>query len=292
MLNINVLNSGNTSANSSGGGGGSGTPGGSNTQVQFNDGGAFGGSSTLTYNKATGELISTGTAIIEKTVTANTSTAYTVDPANGKFFDLTLTGNCTLTVQATLTSSQEQEFSTIITQDGTGGRTLTISGVTWDAGSAPIMPSAAGASLSLTFVAHGSDIIGYAAIPTGSSTSSIAVGSAVSLTTATVAVITQLDLSAGGWLITANPTFLGTGVTASEQVAFLGTASGTSTTGQDTANTSYATPPVAGSTANCTTSINYFYNAATATTIYLKAKATFTIGTISAYGSLTAIRIF
>lgn len=35
------------------GGGGTGTPGGSDTQVQFNDGGAFGGSSGFTYNKTT-----------------------------------------------------------------------------------------------------------------------------------------------------------------------------------------------------------------------------------------------
>ena len=38
------------------GGGGSGTPGGSDTQVQFNDGGTFGGESDLTYNKTTNTL--------------------------------------------------------------------------------------------------------------------------------------------------------------------------------------------------------------------------------------------
>jgi len=38
---------------SSGGGGGNGVPGGSNTQVQFNDGGEFGGSAFLTYNDYT-----------------------------------------------------------------------------------------------------------------------------------------------------------------------------------------------------------------------------------------------
>jgi hypothetical protein len=38
---------------SSGGGGGNGTPGGSNTQVQFNNGGEFGGSAYLTYNDYT-----------------------------------------------------------------------------------------------------------------------------------------------------------------------------------------------------------------------------------------------
>ena len=39
-----------------GAGGGGGTPGGSNTQVQFNDSGAFGGNSAFTFTKATGAL--------------------------------------------------------------------------------------------------------------------------------------------------------------------------------------------------------------------------------------------
>jgi hypothetical protein len=40
----------------SGGGGGNGTPGGSNSQVQFNQAGNFGGSANLTFNSATGTL--------------------------------------------------------------------------------------------------------------------------------------------------------------------------------------------------------------------------------------------
>jgi hypothetical protein len=44
----------------SGGGGGAGTPGGSNTQVQFNDSSAFGGDSGLTYNKTSNVLTAAG----------------------------------------------------------------------------------------------------------------------------------------------------------------------------------------------------------------------------------------
>jgi hypothetical protein len=47
------------------GSGGSGTPGGSNTQVQFNDGGAFGGSAGLTYDKTTQTLA--GAKIVSST---------------------------------------------------------------------------------------------------------------------------------------------------------------------------------------------------------------------------------
>lgn len=42
------------------GGGGGGTPGGSDTQVQFNDAGAFGGDTGLTFAKITNELTATG----------------------------------------------------------------------------------------------------------------------------------------------------------------------------------------------------------------------------------------
>lgn len=42
------------------GGGGGGTPGGADTQVQFNDGGAFGGDAGLTYNKTTDLLTGVG----------------------------------------------------------------------------------------------------------------------------------------------------------------------------------------------------------------------------------------
>jgi len=44
-------------------GGGNGNPGGSNTQVQFNDNGAFGGVANLTYNKVTDVLSVTGEII-------------------------------------------------------------------------------------------------------------------------------------------------------------------------------------------------------------------------------------
>lgn len=52
-----------TGSYSSGGGGGSTSPGGSDTQVQFNDGGSFGGDTGFTFNKTTNAI----TAISEIT---------------------------------------------------------------------------------------------------------------------------------------------------------------------------------------------------------------------------------
>lgn len=122
-------------------------------------------------------------------------------------------------------------------------------------------------------------------------TSSVASGSAVSLTTATVTDITSLAYTAGNWLVICNPTFSGTGITATELQSFVGTASGNSTTGQTTANTSYGTPFAVGVTAQDTTPIHFTYSSSSSGTLYLKAKATFSVGTCTAYGAITMIRL-
>jgi len=56
----------------SNGGGGNGTPGGSNTQIQFNNSGSFGGSAQLTFNDVTNQLTVGGNANINGRLTANT----------------------------------------------------------------------------------------------------------------------------------------------------------------------------------------------------------------------------
>ena len=92
-------------------GGGSGTPGGSNTQVQFNDNGSFGGNSAFTFDKTTGNVVMTGNLITGSGtggnisglnyVTANyfTGTLTTAAQPNvtslGTLASLTVTGNIT-----------------------------------------------------------------------------------------------------------------------------------------------------------------------------------------------------
>ena len=119
--------------------GGSGSPGGSNTYVQFNDASSFGGNASLTFNKTTGTLSTanltvTGTSSPANLVTvkynegviAGGSTgAATITPnaAAGTIYNYTLTGNITL---SSLTNAVAGTGMTIIlTQDATGNRTLT-----------------------------------------------------------------------------------------------------------------------------------------------------------------------
>jgi hypothetical protein len=122
-----------------GGGGGGGTPGGSNTYVQFNDGGSFGGNASLTFNKTTGTLTTANLTVTTTASPANLVTtkynegviaggstgAATITPnaAAGTIYNYTLTGNITL---STLTNAVAGTGMTIIlTQDATGNRTLT-----------------------------------------------------------------------------------------------------------------------------------------------------------------------
>lgn len=290
------------------------------------DGGAIGSVTpapgSFTTLNASGQPNFSGATLFQKRVSGNTGSSYAMDPTNGCWFDLTLNANCTITVTATLTSSQSQFTPFKITQDGTGNWTLAFAGVTWLSGSPPVMPSSIGAYITGGLIATNGVVYGYTqlqstdsiilaaltlstglvGITSGSAKSAgyvgeviqanIASGSAVSLTTATVTEITHINLTSGLWMISANPTFLGTGITGTELQAFYSTASSTSTTGQDTYNTSYSDPFAATTTGRATAAIpGYIFNSSGNTSIYLKAKATFTIGTCAAYGGLTAVRI-
>jgi hypothetical protein len=59
-----------------GNGGGNGTPGGSNTQIQYNDAGTFGGNSGFTFNEVTGNVAIPGNLDVIGNITGNVQTAY------------------------------------------------------------------------------------------------------------------------------------------------------------------------------------------------------------------------
>lgn len=59
-----------------GGGGGNGSPGGSNTQIQFNDSGLFGGVAGFTFNKVSGNVNIPGNLIVTGNIVANLSANY------------------------------------------------------------------------------------------------------------------------------------------------------------------------------------------------------------------------
>ena len=89
----------------------------------------------------------------EEVATANTSTAYTIDLANGSVQVLTLTGNCTFTFP---TATAGKGFTLLLKQDGTGSRTVTWpASVKWPASTAPTITSTASKGDKYVFVGDG-----------------------------------------------------------------------------------------------------------------------------------------
>jgi hypothetical protein len=58
------------------GGGGNGTPGGSNTQIQYNDSGSFGGNTGFTFNEVSGNVAIPGSLAVVGNITGNVQSAY------------------------------------------------------------------------------------------------------------------------------------------------------------------------------------------------------------------------
>ena len=98
----------------------------------------------------------------EETVTANTSTAYTIDLANGTVQYLTLTGNVTYTFPTPVAG---KSFMLIQKQDATGSRTVTWpASVDWPSAIAPTLTSTASKADKFVFTAiDGSNWLGSVA---------------------------------------------------------------------------------------------------------------------------------
>lgn len=80
----------------------SGTPGGANSQIQYNEGGtSFGGSAGFTYNKVTGELINSGNIVGNNingpTFGAHNGTVGATTPNSGAFTSIVVSNNATVT---------------------------------------------------------------------------------------------------------------------------------------------------------------------------------------------------
>lgn len=114
------------------------------------------GSQTLTNKTIEAGTFTNG--YTEETVTANTSTAYTIDLANGTVQILTLTGNCTFTFPA---ATAGKSFMLLLKQDGTGSRTVTWpAAVKWPNATAPTITATASKLDKYVFTADGTNWYG------------------------------------------------------------------------------------------------------------------------------------
>jgi hypothetical protein len=106
-----------------------------------------------TTGVSTSNLVLSGYYTESVVAIGNSGTTKTLSLASGTFQTVTLTGNCTFTMP---TATAGQSFILIVSQDATGGRTATFTGVKWPAGTAPTITATASAVDILSFVANGS----------------------------------------------------------------------------------------------------------------------------------------
>lgn len=115
--------------------------------------GVVGTTATQTLTNKTVEAGTFTNGYTEEVATANTSTAYTIDLANGSVQILTLTGNCTYTFP---TATAGKSFMLLQLQDATGSRTVTWpASVKWPASTAPTITSTASKGDKFVFTADG-----------------------------------------------------------------------------------------------------------------------------------------
>lgn len=119
--------------------------------------------------------------------------------------------------------------------------------------------------------------------------STVASGSAVTLTTATAKDVTSITLTPGIWDITGVIQFTGGAITGTQIICSISTTSNTLNAATGDATTSSPTVPTAGSDVNCTVPV-LRQRISSNTTYYLVARSTFTVGTVTAYGRISAVR--
>jgi hypothetical protein len=146
-------------------------------------------------------------------ITAATGTV-NLNAANDNVFQVTLTGatTFTFTTPAGAGSGVAVSFSLFLSQDATGGRTVTWpSSVTWLSGSAPVLPTAANALSVLVFTTLNGGTTWYGAVVTG-----VAGGNALGTITGATGAQTLALATADVWKVTmtGNVTFTITGALA------------------------------------------------------------------------------
>jgi hypothetical protein len=109
---------------------------------------------TLTNKTLTNPTVTNYT---ETPFTANSSTAITLDLANGTVQIITLTGNATITMP---TATAGKSFIILLKQDATGSRSVTWSTVKYPSGTAPTITATASRMDILSFFADGTNWYG------------------------------------------------------------------------------------------------------------------------------------
>jgi len=121
--------------------------------------------------------------------------------------------------------------------------------------------------------------------------STLAIGSAVSLTTATTANVTSISLTAGDWDVSGNVGFIGAaGTLPTIEIAAIGQTSATLPTSPNGGMYSREDIALPAASTQIIPIATGRISLASTTTVYLVAQATFSVSTLTAYGFIGARR--
>lgn len=111
---------------------------------------------------ATAVLTTTGTFDTGYLNAGNSSTTLTINLLSGMTQKITLTGNCTFTINNPIAGTV---YTLVLVQDGTGSRTVTWpAAVVWQGGAAPTLTTAAGKADIITLVYNGTTYYGRSSL--------------------------------------------------------------------------------------------------------------------------------
>lgn len=162
------------------GGGGNGSPGGSNTQIQYNDNGVFGGNVGFTFNEVTGNVTVPG-SILAANLTANSN----INAVNGGFTGYLTASNVifdVLQVYGNILGNNISSNNSLIGNNITANSNISANNATFNNLTLNSNEIHLGNSAGANSQGAGSIAIGYLATPNGNGSNSIAIGSnAVSL---------------------------------------------------------------------------------------------------------------
>lgn len=265
---------------------------------------------TLTGALTAPNFISNAGADTVKEYSANSSTAITIDPANGECQVITLTAATpVITFAAAPAAGTSKKIKLTLLQDGTGGRRPTFANCTFlSTGSSTATPINQAIS-SLTYfeadAVNGAWVVASAdqniGVIDGSSapagyigeviSSSVAIGSATSLTTATAKTITSITLTPGDWMVSGNIGYIAAaGTTPTLLISSISSTNNTHATSPNGGAFAQHQAPLGTASTNVLTLSPVRINITTTTIYYLVASATFIGSTLTAYGSITAGR--
>lgn len=256
-------------------------------------------------------FISTAGANTVKEYSANSGSAITIDPANGETQYITLNAATpVITFASAPAAGTSKRIKLTLIQDGTGGRLPTFANCIFLATGSSTATAINSAISSLTYfeaeAINGAWVVASAnqnlGVTDGSVaaagyigqviTSSVAIGSATGLTTATDKTITSITLTAGDWMVSGNIGFIAAATTVPTKLtASISATNNTQAISPNDGGFAQIQATLGTASTNVLTTSPMRINIASTTTCYLVGTATFTVSTLTAYGSISARRL-